>query len=175
MTWNSFHRRGEILRTVIDLADARRDGTLPMDVEGVTETFGDEVTLLGALQLRWHTRLAGCVEKQLADEPLDLENAVVLAWLATAEGMPGVRRILDRHIEAPTTREMARALARASVKEHEMLAMMAGRASAPGDAAARVGRSIETSARASYTPRPATHRAPRPRSLVQRLRAQLVA
>lgn len=175
MTWTSHHRRGEVLRTVITTADERRDGVLPMDATGVAETFRDELTLLGALQLRWHTRLAGNVEKQLADQPLDLENAVVLAWLATAEDMPGVRRILDRHHEAPTTDEMARALARASVKEHEMLAMMAGRASAPGDAAARVGRSIEASARASYVPRPGTHRAHRPQSFVQRLKAQLVA
>ena len=34
MTWKSFHRRGEILRTVIATADARRDGLLPMDVAG---------------------------------------------------------------------------------------------------------------------------------------------
>ena len=48
----------EILRDVIATADRRRDGRLPLDVAGVAETFGDELTLLGALQLRWHTRLA---------------------------------------------------------------------------------------------------------------------
>ena len=46
-----------------DAADARRDGLLPMDVTGVRETFGDELTLLGALQLRWHTRLSGHLER----------------------------------------------------------------------------------------------------------------
>ena len=58
MTWKTFHRRGEILRTVITTADARCDGRLPRDVDGVAETFGDELTLIGALSLRWHTRLA---------------------------------------------------------------------------------------------------------------------
>ena len=77
MTWKSFHRRGEILRTVIATADASRDGVLPMDVEGVAETFGDELRLLGALQLRWHTRLAGRIERELMHQPMDLEGAVV--------------------------------------------------------------------------------------------------
>ena len=85
MTWTSHHRRGEVLRVVISIADERLDGRLPLDVAGVAETFGDELTLLGALQLCWHTRLAGHIEKQLADQPLDLENAVVLAWLDTAD------------------------------------------------------------------------------------------
>ena len=34
-----------------------------MDVEGVGEAFADELDLLGALQLRWHTRLAGHIER----------------------------------------------------------------------------------------------------------------
>ena len=59
MTWSTFHRRGEVLRGVIDAADTRRDGLLPTDVPGVPETFDDELALLGALQLRWHTRLSG--------------------------------------------------------------------------------------------------------------------
>lgn len=175
MTWTSHHLRGEVIRAVITTADQRRDGRLPMDVPGVAESFRDELVLLGALQLRWHTRLAGHVEKHLADQPLDLENAVVLAWLDAAEDLPGIRRILDRHLEHPTSEEMAHTLAKAVAKEHEMLALMSGRASAPGEAAARVGRRIEASARASYVPRRAsgpTHRAP---SLVRRLRAVLAA
>ena len=42
MTWTSYRNRGEILRTVIATADARRDGLLPWDVEGVAESFGDK-------------------------------------------------------------------------------------------------------------------------------------
>jgi len=70
MTWTTFHRRGEVLRTVIDAADARRDGLLPMDVPGVPETFGDELSLLGALQLRWHTRLSGRLDHRHRVVPL---------------------------------------------------------------------------------------------------------
>src|SRR6478735_11908545 len=95
MTWKSFHRRGEILRTVIATADRRRDGLLPMDVEGVAETFGDELSLLGALQLRWHTRLSGRIERELMNQPMDLEAAVIAAWRTAAADLPGIRAILD--------------------------------------------------------------------------------
>ena len=98
MTWTSFHRRGEILRTVTRVADERLDGALPMDVTGVRETF-DAHTLLGALQLRWHTRLAGRVERELMYQPMDLESAVVRAWHSTADELPGVRAILDHYRE----------------------------------------------------------------------------
>ena len=131
MTWEAFHHRGEVLHTVIAEADVRRDGTLPMDLPGVTETFRGELDVLATLQLRWHTRLAGHVERRLADEPLDLEAAVALAWLAAAEDMPGIRAVLDHHAAHPTTPEMARVMGVATGKEHEMLALMAGRASAP--------------------------------------------
>jgi hypothetical protein len=174
MTWKSHHRRGDVLREVIRTADERLDGRLPLDVDGVADTFGDELTLLGALQLRWHTRLAGHVERALSDQPLDLEGAVALAWLAAAEDMPGTRAVIDHHLAHPTSPEMARTLAVATAKEHEMLALMAGRASAPGEAAARVGRSIEAAARTSYVPEVGRHRAPAP-SLVQRLKAVLAA
>ena len=175
MTWTSHHRRADVLRDVIAVVDERLDGLVPLDVAGVAETFGDELSLLGALQLRWHTRLAGHVERRLADEPLDLEGAVALAWLAAAEDMPGIRAVLDHHAAHPTTPEMARVMGVATGKEHEMLALMAGRASAPGAAAQRVGREIEAGARASYVPgrRSRAHEAPT--SLVGRLKAVLAA
>ncbi|MGA8245612.1 MAG: hypothetical protein WB797_01790, partial [Nocardioides sp.] len=97
MTWTTFHHRGEVLRTVTLTADERRDGILPMDVDGVRETFGDELTLLGALQLRWHTRLSGHIERALIERPSDLEQAVVDAWHATADELPGTRLVLDHH------------------------------------------------------------------------------
>jgi hypothetical protein len=175
MTWTSHHRRGEVLRAVISAADDRLDGRLPLDVEGVTDAFGDDLTLLGALTLRWHTRLAGHIERELADQPLDLEYAVALAWLAAAEDMPGTRAVIDHHLAHPSSPEMAHALAVASTKEHEMLALMSGRASGPGEAAARVGGSIELAARASYVPGARARTVPTSPSLVQRLRAVLAA
>lgn len=150
MTWTSHHRRGDVLREVIRTADTRRDGHLPLDVAGVAETFADDLTLLGVLQLRWHTRLAGHLERQLAEQPLDLEDAVARAWRTAAEELPGIRAIIDHHVAHPTSAEMARTTAIATGKEHEMLALAAGRASAPGEAARRVGRAIEDAARASH-------------------------
>lgn len=150
MTWTSFHRRGETLRTVIAVADARRDGLLPMDLDGVAETFGDEVTLLGALQLRWHTRLAGRIERELLNHPMDLERGVVDAWCATAEEMPGVRAVLDHYRAEPSSVAMAEVMTKSAAKERILLAVMAGRVSAQDAVAARVGARIEEAARASY-------------------------
>lgn len=147
MTWTSFHRRGEILRDVIATADRRRDGHLPLELPGVAETFGDELSLLGALQLRWHTRLAGRIEHALMGQPMDLESAVVAAWRATADDLPGIRAVLDRELAAPRSPAVADALARASAKERTLLALMAGLASAPGEAAVHAGEALEQRAR----------------------------
>lgn len=43
MTWNAQQTRGEILREVSAVADARRDGELPLHVEGVRKAFVDEL------------------------------------------------------------------------------------------------------------------------------------
>ena len=174
MTWKSFHRRGEILRTVIDVADARRDGALPLDVEGVAETFADELALLGALQLRWHTRLAGRIERELLTQPLDLEQAVVVAWQATAAELPGIRAIVDRHRAEPLDAAMAEAMTKSAAKEHVLLAMTAGLASGQDGAAVRVGAGIEARARAGHRPASTTsHRAND--GLLERIKAALAA
>ena len=83
MTWSTFHHRGAILRSVVETADARRDGALPLDLPGVSETFRDELDLLAALQLRWHARLSGNIEQALMSQPLDLEDAIASAWSLT--------------------------------------------------------------------------------------------
>lgn len=174
MTWNSFHHRGEILRTVIATADARRDGTLPTDVAGVTETFGDDLTLLGVLQLRWHTRLSGRVERELMYQPLDLEQAVINAWQATAEELPGIRAIIDRHRAEPQDEATAAAMAKAAANEWTMLAVMAGQVSMQDEAAIHAGQLIESKARATFRP---VHRIPEPRTagFLDRIKAVLAA
>lgn len=174
MTWTSFHRRGEILRTVTATADRRRDGVLPMDVEGVAETFGDEVSLLGALQLRWHTRLAGRIERELMHQPMDLEGAVVTAWQATAEELPGIRAIVDHYRHEPLDRAMAEVMEKSAAKEHILLAVMAGRVSAHDATAARVGEAIENSARATFRPVRAAGE-PQSSGLLDRIKAALAA
>ena len=175
MTWKSFHSRGETLRTVIATANVRRDGLLPMDVAGVPETFGDELSLLATLQLRWHTRLAGYIERELMSEPLDLEHAVETAWGDAAADLPGVRRILDHYRANPLDAAMAQAMRKATVKEHMLLATMAGRSSFDDATAVPVGAEIETRARHSLhgvSTIPVSHKQP---SLLDRLKAVVAA
>lgn len=175
MTWKSFPNRGETLRAVTAEADRRRDGLLPMDVEGVAATFGDELSLLGALQLRWHARLSGRIERELLlQQPLDLESAVVVAWRTTASDLPGIRAILDHYREHPVDEAMATALAKATAKEQAMLAVTAGLAGPADAAASRIGARIESDARATYV-FPQRVRAPRRASFLDRLRAALAA
>jgi hypothetical protein len=185
-SWTSFHRRGDVLRAVVAAADARRDGALPMDVEGVPETFGDDLSLLGALSLRWHTRLAGRIEHELSEHPGDPEDAVLAAWRAAARELPGVRSILDRHREAPVDEAMAAAMRTSTTKEHVLLAVMAGRTGAQDPAAPRIGKLLESRARAGLGPephpesrpvRPGGHAADRSTAsvLLERLKAVLAA
>ncbi|WP_193612064.1 hypothetical protein [Nocardioides lijunqiniae] len=178
MTWTTFHRRGEILRSVIRTADERRDATLPLDLDGVTETFGDALSLLAALQLRWHTHLAGRIDRVLADEPLDLSAAVEDAWADAADALPGVRMILDGYRSAPLDEEMGRAMVKATAKEHMMLAVMAGRSSVDDPAAASVGARIEEAARLRHRGRPAAapaHVAEERPGLLERLKSVVAA
>ena len=180
MTWKAFHNRGEVLRAVIATATVRRDGILPMDVDGVAHTFHDELDLLAALQLKWHTRLAGTVERHLMTQPMDLQAAVILAWKETADGFAGVRLILDAYREHPTTDAMARALATATAKEHQYLAVMAGRSGLADASSERIGAEIEAAARDMHrgvTPvivPPEEDDRPRG-SLLERLRAVIAA
>jgi hypothetical protein len=173
MTWTAFHRRGEVLRTVVETADQRIDGELPLDVAGVAEAFADATDLLGALQLRWHTRLAGRIERELMAQPLDLERAVVTAWHRTADEMPGLRVVLDRHLEHPLDEGMARAVATAAAKEHVLLAVMAGRGGPHDVASVAVGGRIEAHARETYVP--VQHLAEQQPTILHRIKSALAA
>jgi len=178
MTWDAHHRRGEVLRNVVDEVNSRRDGSLPTQLPGVEATFADDLELVAALQLRWHTRLSGRIDRALLDQPADLEAAVLDAWRWTAREMPGVRAVLDTHLEHPTSAAMEQALTRALDKERALLAAMAGLASVQDTAAVRVGERLEATARASVrASRVGTHRresVERP-TLIGRLRAVLAA
>lgn len=175
MTWEAFHRRGDVLRRVIETANERRDGILPRDVDGVSAVFDDDVDLLGALQLRWHTTLAGQVEAALADQPIDLESAIIGAWRATATDLPGLRAVLDEQSARPQSPAVARAMEVATAKERQMLALMAGLASRLDldELAARRGEVLEQKARAGFEVAPGS--VPATRSFLERLRAALAA
>ncbi|QWZ06677.1 hypothetical protein KRR39_14105 [Nocardioides panacis] len=147
MTWDAFHHRGDVLRDVVAEAEARRDGVLPTELPGVTEAFGDAHHLVAALQLRWHTRLAGSIERALQDQPDDLESAVVSGWRDAATGLAGVRRVLDEQRAAPASPEVGETLERAHRKEAAMLAVLAGLAYGADVAAVRVGERLEERAR----------------------------
>jgi hypothetical protein len=155
MTWTTFHHRGAILQTVVETADKRRDGVLPMNLPGVAETFRGELDVLAALQLKWHTRLSGNIERALMSQPLDLEDAIATAWGLTSEQLPGVRKILDRYAETPSDPEMAAALTRANEKEWIRLAAAAGLANDESAAAARAGHQVELRARTEVIDRAA--------------------
>ena len=177
MTWTAFHNRGETLRAVIATAAVRRDGILPMDVPGVAERFRDELDLLGALHLKWHTRLAGHIESELSVQPMDLESGVATGWARAAQELPGVRMILDHYRDNPVDDAMAQAVVRSTSKEHHYLAAMSGRASVAREEGQAVGAAIEKRARQTVPGVPAidvVEEAPR-LPFVERLRAALVA
>ena len=147
MTWKAFHHRGDVLRAVVAEAESRRDGVLPIELPGVTETFGDAHHLVAALQLRWHTRLAGSIERALLDQPDDLESAVVAAWRDAAAELAGVRMILDVQRTEPAGPETGDTLERAHRKDVVMLAVMAGLANGADPAAVCIGERLEEQAR----------------------------
>lgn len=171
MAWTTFHHRGEVLRAVTEAADTRRDGLLPMDVKGVRETFGDEHTLLGALQLRWHTRLSGHLERLLLDRPADLERTAVRAWQATTDELPGTRLVLDHYRAEPLDDRMAAVAATAAAKERVLLAANAGRAGTRTEETVAAGLELEQRARATY--RPAGWLGARGAALLERIRGQV--
>lgn len=171
----SFHHRGEVLRTVNQTADARRDGILPMDVVGVSETFRDELTLLGALQLRWHTRLSRLIERELLSQPANLDLAVITAWQATADELPGIRAIVDHYRAEPSDAAMASSMEKSTGKERVMLAAMAGRAGAHVDVTVDAGRVLEERARQSHQPATRPGRVEARHGLLSRLRAVVAA
>lgn len=179
MTWTAFHNRGETLRSVIATAATRRDGILPMDVTGVSEHFRDELDLLGALQLKWRTRLAGHIENELSAQPMDLRRAVVTGWSRAAAELPGLRMILDHYRDHPVDDAMAQACSRIVSKEHHYLAAMAGLAGVAREEGQQIGAAIEAEARHTVPGVPAidlveVEDAPR-RPFMERLREALVA
>jgi hypothetical protein len=180
MSWNTFLKRWDVLNAVVETADQRlhddRRGELPLDVPGVDAVFATPHDLLGALSLRWHTRLAGRIERELMSQPMDLQGTVVAAWQTTANELPGIRAILDRHRDEPLDERMEAMMGKATRKERELLAVMSGLA-APGDPEApAVGERIEMHARATNVrvlPRPTRPTAQRP--LLDRVRSVLAS
>lgn len=170
MTWTAFHRRSEVLRAVVAEADRRPDATLPTDVPGVAETFRDDLDLIGALQLRWHARLTGALDRHLAEQPEDPAAAVRAAWSETAVALPGVRAVLDAQARTGSA-EIREALAIAFAKERAVLALSAGIAVVGDPQASAIGAGLEQEAREQRAPLRTVAGDPRPGGFLQRLRA----
>ena len=142
------HRRAQVLRAALAAVEERRDTRVPTDLPGVAATVGDELALLGALTLRWHTRLAGLVEREQQRTPRDPAGATERAWARAADEMPGLRALLDHHRAHPRDDRTAEATVRATATEHALLAVAAGRAEVGDPRAAGAGAAVEQAARA---------------------------
>lgn len=173
MTWTPSPRRDLVLREVLAELDRRLDGRLPMDVEGIDQTFRDEETLADVLHVRWTATLASQVERAVAEAPDDREQAVVRAWRRTVRAMPGVRMALDHEWEDASEDRRA-VLARRRDRQHQWLAQLAGHAVATrslDEEAVALGAALESEGRRYYRP----GRRPAPPPLLKRLKAALAA
>lgn len=168
-------RRDEVLRDVIDVADQRLDGGLPMDVPGVDRTFGDAQTLVAVLHVRWRARLVAEVERALAERPGDAPAAVVRGWRRASRALPGVRLVLDREVaeaDGPRRAHSERRVAR----QRQWLAVRAGLAAATpvlDEDAVAIGAELEAEGRRFAEPD--RRRARSSASILERLKSVLVA
>jgi hypothetical protein len=168
MTRDARQRRDTVLREVMSVADRRRDGRLPWDTVGAEQAFETRSELLGALQMRWHARLSGAIERELTEQPWDLGQAVVHAWRGLAAEMPGVRAILDAHAHEP-------AMQRARRKEWVLLATASGLTGMDDPQAPRIGRHVEQRARSITVQKSVDGPEPAPQGWLSRLRHALAA
>lgn len=171
MTWSS-PRRDEVLRAVIEETDRRLDGVVPMGVAGVEQTFRDADTLVDVLYVRWQAALAAEVDRALAEAPEDPEAAVVRAWRRTVRTLPGVRMVLDAHLEQASGVRLEQ-LRRRRARQHQWLAQQAGLAPLThevDDEAVTLGAEFEAAGRRYYVPGQRPARPP----LFKRLKAALV-
>jgi hypothetical protein len=172
MNWDAFHRRGDVLNAVIAELDSRRDGVVPMYVAGVEQTFRDELDVLSALSLKWHTRLSGRLERVMTEEPLDFEAAVIGAWRDNVAELPGVRLVLDAAL-ADSDAEVLAVLGKSQQKERELLGLWSGRVSAYQleEFGAREGAKVEAKAREGFEFPAAVEAPAQTLSFLERLKA----
>lgn len=168
-------RRDEVLRQVIEVADERLDGVLPVDVPGVAETFGDAATLVRVLHVRWRATLVSETERALEERPEDAPAAVVRAWRRTTRALPGVRLVLDRWV-AQTDEHSRVRWDRRVARERQWLAVRAGLAADTrvlDEDAVAIGAELEAEGR-RFT-EPERRRGRTGSSFLERLRAALAA
>lgn len=176
MTWTAHHHRDDVIREIVEVANSRRDGVLPREIPGVSAYFADDLALVGALQLKWHTRLNGHIERAQLDNPFDLEAAVITGWQNAYAELGGVRLVLDGFVADPASPEMAHSLKVANAKDWSLMAAAAGLADMLDPAAAHIGANLEDQARSSYrTPKLSVPTQQRRHGLLDKLRSALAA
>jgi hypothetical protein len=171
MTWDAYHRRKNVLREMLEIADRRPDVTLAELLDTVPdarEAFPTETDALYDLQMAWFQRLSGQMDRLLADEAESPELVPVTAWVSTAADMPGARALLDAHRDAP-------ALRKAVAKELAYLAMSAGVPAGSPDLTSH-GRRIQESARVELAAAPPAPTGDESRpGIIARLRSAIAA
>lgn len=171
MTWDAYHRRKNVLREMLAVADRRPGVTLAELLDTVPdarEAFPTETDALLDLQMAWFQRLSGQLDRLLADESEEPELVPVTAWVSTAAQMPGARALLDAHRDAPGLRK-------AVAKELAYLAMSAGVSVASPDLTSH-GRRIQESARDELAASPPVPVSDAPRQgIIARLRSAIAA
>lgn len=141
--WENYHRRAAAVHDVAVWLDRSRGDQPPWNPTLATafESPGD---LLVALHDLWSRRLLARVDMELENHHGPPAESVAIAWHATAATLPGVRRVLDAHIDHP-------ALESSELSEHRLLAVAAGYAglAQPVESAAREGRLLVAALRRS--------------------------
>ncbi len=165
--------RASVLHEVIEEILIRKDGQIPTDIEGIDTFFNGIEDLANALLLRWHTRLVASLERGLADEPEDREEAVVEAWRHATWIYWGVRKVVDDLADHPPTEEVAHSVRTTAHNDWAAMAVAAGLASAFDEPAVRVGHRLELEARRRNVVEQSTARTPRPRTLLGKVKAML--
>lgn len=165
--------RAGVLHAVIEEILARNDGQIPTDIVGIDTFFDGIEDLANALLLRWHTRLVASLERGLADEPEDREDAVIEAWRHANWIYRGVRKVIDDLADHPPNAEVAHAVRATARNDWAAMALAAGLASAFDEPAVRVGHRLELEARRRDLVQEIGPRVPWPRTVLGKVKTVL--
>lgn len=139
--------RSAVLHAVIDEILTSQNGQIPTDIDGVDDFFEGLDDLIYSLLLCWHTHLLVSLDRGLADEPEDREDAVIEAWRHATWIYWGMRLIIDDLAANPPTEGVAHAIAVTARNDWASMAITAGLASSFDEPAVRIGHRLETKAR----------------------------
>lgn len=170
MTWDAYHRRKNVLREMLAIADRQRDITLAdlrATVDNAREAFPTETDLLFELQMTWFQRLSGHLDRLVAAGGSSPAIVPVTAWVSAAADLPGARALLDAHRDEP-------ALRTAIAKEQSYLASASGVA-AYGSQLRVLGQRIQDTARQNLAELPAVEIGHGRQGLLARLRSVIAA